>query len=488
MAVILVISCGSGHQNEKETGIKRVYESGDSHSILYDTEKSRENILVTDTGSHYIILYQTSGNEWLIAEKSPVRPGKGRVETTHHLFYIPEKKQINIEKLHPALSSYGIWFEEKNGNNYLAAFLKGATETVCLPLAPLLKGELPEIIIPDQEKSADPDDPFDSFDPFAEPQYGAVKTNNEAVVLELMLGAEEHQAGEALVPFVTEDGLEVNSIISYTAHNGKLYIVESIWFRVLVYDYEGSFLRAVNYPGTLPGREGKINVLDIAADNEFLYLLSTGDNAVYIIDAETGDLAAIIEKGGPGSGQFSSIAGLTVDHQGYLRIHDQHHDGSGEIHIYRREGNNFKWIITEQYHQHGQMVPSPSGSIYEASVIDDTYSITRDDGHKVFRNRTPFGLVSASVMATDSEGNIYVYCEEVGGQIAGPYTLKMVDPAGKELYSLLTSFWDGRGPITRRVVVTKGGEVFDAYYDGDAFRDLEEEELKVTKLIVRRLK
>ena len=61
-------------------------------------------------------------------------------------------------------------------------------------------------------------------------------------------------------------------------------------------------------------------------------------------------------------------------------------------------------------------------------------------------------------------------------------------PAGKELYSLETSFWDGGGSITGRVVVTTDGEVFDAYYDGDAFRDLEEEEVTVTKLIIRRLK
>ena len=369
ITVILVISCGSGHQTAKETSITRVYESGDSHSILYDTERSQGNLLVTDPGSHYIILYQTSGNEWLIAEKSPARPGRGRVETTHHLFYIPERKHIDIETLHPALSSYGIWFEEENGNFFLVAFLKGSAETVSLPLYTLLKGELPEIVVPDQHKSPATDDPSD---PVAETQFGAVKTNNDAVVLELMLGAMEHPDGEALVPFLTEDGLKMNRIISYTARNGKLYIVESIRFRVLVYDYEGNFLRTVNYPESLPGGGGKINVLDIATDSEFLYLLSTGDNAVYVIDAETGDIAAIIE--------------------------------------------------------------------------------------------------------------------EVGGQIAGPYTLKVVAPAGKELYSLLTSFWDGGGPITRRVVVTTDGEVFDAYYDGDAFRDLEEEGLKVTKLIVRRLK
>ena len=133
----------------------------------------------------------------------------------------------------------------------VVAFLKGSAETVSLPLMPLLQDELPEIVVPDEHKSPAPDDPFD---PSAEPQFGAGRTYKNGVVVELLLGTEEHRVGEILVPLVTEDGLKVNSIISYTAHNGKLYIVESIQFRVLVYDYEGNFLRAVNYPGSLPGR------------------------------------------------------------------------------------------------------------------------------------------------------------------------------------------------------------------------------------------
>ena len=123
---MLVVSCGSGNQTAHETRITRVYESDDSHSILYDTGSSQGNLLVTDPGSHFFILYQTTCNEWLIAEKSPAQPVGGRVETTHLLFYIPERRQIDIESLHPALSSYGIRFEEENGNFFLVAFLKGS--------------------------------------------------------------------------------------------------------------------------------------------------------------------------------------------------------------------------------------------------------------------------------------------------------------------------------------------------------------------------
>ena len=470
------LSCKSGKPNEQEISITRVYESNDSHSVLFDTETSRRNLLVTDTASLFIILEQTPENEWVIIEKSPARHGTGRVETTHQLFYIPERVNINIETMHQALSSYGIWFEEDNGNNYLVASLKGSTENVHLPLSSLLEGELPENFEQEAQISAGPDSPFD---PAAEPQFGAPKTENDTVVLELLLDTEEQRPEEAL---------STQSIISYTARNNKIYIVKPDQFRVLVYDYQGNFLRAINYTGSLPDREDKIIVRDIAADGEFIYLLSTGDNAVYVVDAETEDVAAIIEEGSPRSGRFTSLAGITVDHHGYLRIHGSPQNGRGEIYTYRREGHSFIWITTQKYTHPGQMVPSPSGVIYEASVIDDTYKITCDDGNFMFRNKTPMGIISASVIATDSEDNIYVYCEEVGGQIAGPFTLKVVTRAGREKYSLDTWFWDGGGPITERVVVTNNGEVFDAYYDGDAFRDLEEEELVVTKLIVRRLK
>ena len=470
------VSCLTGTPNEQEISITRVYESDDSHSILYDTETSRGNLLVTDTASLFIILDQTPENEWVIIEKSPARPGTGRVETTHQLFYIPERRNIIIETMHPALSSYGIWFEEDNGNMHLVASLKGSTENVYLPLSSLLEGELPENFVQEEQISDGSDSPFD---PVAEPQFGARKTENDTIVLELLIDTKEQRPGEALSP---------QSIISYTAHNSKIYIVKPDQFRVLVYDYAGNFLRAINYPGSLPDREDKIIVRDIAADGEFIYLLSMGDNAVYVIDAETEDVAAIIEEGSPRSGLFTAPAGITVDHQGHLRIHDGQKNGSGEIYTYSREGQKFSWITTQKYSRQGQMVPSPSGRIYEASVIGDTYKVTSDDGHFVFRNKTPMGIITASVIATDSEDNVYVYCEEVGGQIAGPFTLKVVTQAGREKYSLDTWFWDGGGPITKRVVVTNNGEVFDAYYDGDAFRDLEEEELVVTKLNVRRLK
>ena len=470
------VSCKSGAPGEQEISITRVYESDDSQSILYDTETNRGNLLVTDTASLFLIFEQTPENEWVIIEKSPARPGAGRVETTHQLFYIPERRNINIETMHPALSSYGIWFEEDNGKMHLVASLKGSTENVYLPLTQLLEGELPENFVQEEQKSADSDSPFD---PAAEPQFGARETENDTIVLELLLDKEEQLPVEYLSP---------QSIISYTAHNGKIYIVRPDQFRVLVFDYKGNFLRAINYPGSLPDREDKIIVRDIAADGEFIYLLSTGDNAVYVVDAETEDIAAIIEEGSPRSGQFTALTGITIGHQGYLRIHDAQQNGNGEIYTYRREGHNFTWIVTQKYSHQGQMVPSPSGRIYEASVIDDTYKLTSDDGNFMFRNKTPMGIISASVIATDNEDNIYVYCEEVGGQIAGPFTLKVVTQAGREQYSLDTWFWDGGGPITERVVVTNNGEVFDAYYDGDAFRDLEEEELVVTKLIIKRLK
>ncbi len=470
------VSCRPGTPNEKEISITRVYESDDSHSILYDTETSRGNLLVTDTASLFILLDHTPENEWVIIEKSPARPGAGRVETTHQLFYIPERRNINIETMHPALSSFGIWFEEDNGNMHLVASLKGSTENVYLPFVLLLEGELPENFVHEEQI---PDGPESSFDPISEPQFGAGKTENDTIVLELLLDTEEQRPEETLTP---------QSIISYTAHNSKIYIVKPDQFRVLVYDYAGNFLRAINYSGSLTDREDKIIVRDIAADGEFIYLLSTGDNAVYVIDAETEDVAAIIEEGSPRSGRFTALAGITVGHQGYLRIHDTRQNGPGEIYTYRREGHNFAWITTQKYSHRGQMVTSPSGRIYEASVIDDTYKLTGDDGSFIFQNKTPMGIISASVIATDIEDNIYVYCEEVGGQIAGPFTLKVVTPDGREKYSLDTWFWDGGGPITERVVVTNNGEVFDAYYNGDAFRDLEEEELVVTKLIVRRLK
>ncbi len=329
--------------------------------------------------------------------------------------------------------------------------------------------------------------------PDAEPQYGAGSTENKGVVLELKLGTPENKPGEALVPRLTDDSRMAYSIISYTARDGKIYIVESIHYRVLVYDYEGNFLHAVSYPRSL-GIDTTVNVRGIAVDDDFIYLLSQDDNRVLVVDAETGDMVNLISEGGSQSGRFLDIAHLTIDHEGYLHIHDRRRNGKGEVYTYRREGPRsrdgqmLKWIVTEQYSRPGQMVPAPDYTVYFAKVIDDSYKVTSHEGDHLIRNRTRMGLASAEVVGTDTDGNVYVMCEEYGGQIAGPFNLKVITPKGREVYSLTTSFWGGGGPIMRRVVVTTDGEVFDAFFDGNAYHDFTEEGLVVTKLIVKRIK
>ncbi len=483
--LLLAISCRTADETGSEMVIEKVYESSDLHTILYDTDNDKGLTLVSDTGAIFIVLDQTPCNEWLIAERSPATAGPGRIETEHLLFHIPGRRHIDIESLNPLLSSYGITFLDIDGKMHLLTPLTGSPETVSIPLLPLLGDSIPDIPVVEEHQAITP---TGSFDPDAEPQVGATSTDNRAVVLELMLQTDDARVGEALVPRITDDGVEVNSVISYTARDGKIYIVESIQYRVLVYDYNGNFIKAVNYPPELPGREGVINIRGIATDGEYLYLLSPGDNSVYVIDAETEDIADIIEEGGRQSGRFINLADVTVDHGGVIRIHDRCNDGSGEIYTFRREGVSHSYIMTEQYSHYGQMVPGRTGSNYQATVEGDSYVVVRDEYELLIRNLTPMGLLSAEVRGTDTDGNVYVLCEERGGQIAGPFNLKVVSPQSRELYSLETSFWDGGGAITERVVITPTGEVFDACFDGDAFRDLEEEPLLVTKLIIGRLK
>ena len=210
-----------------------VYVPDNGHAIFYDTENEEGLILIEDENHLFTILETTDDNSWVIAEKAPSEVGIGRIETEYLLFFTPEARQVDIESLNPSLTGQGMHFGRAFGEPQLIAYLKESFIPVPLPFESLPEGSMPGI-----------PEPADEEDPPA-------TTGNEAVILELMLGEEEHRLGQGVVyKQLRKEGsiYSIDAMPSFAACDSLLYIIDAINFRVLIYDMAGRPAGRISYP------------------------------------------------------------------------------------------------------------------------------------------------------------------------------------------------------------------------------------------------
>jgi len=410
--------------NERVTD---VYISEKGHAILYDINDKKGLILIEDKNHLFTILETTTDNSWVIAEKAPSEVGAGRVETEYILFYTPEARQIDIETLNPSVTGQGMHFGRAFDKPQLIAYLKGSLIPVPLSFENLLNENLPEIPEP------------------AEKENPLTNTGNEAVILELMLGKEEHQLGQGVVykQLRQQGGIYgINAMPSFAACDSQLFIIDAINFRVLIYDMAGKRSGKIGYPEE---KEGIPVVMeDIAIDGEFIYLFSS--QGLYVGDRNGEGRAVYVGK---------------EDHELYSR---------GKTSL--PEENRYP---VSAYGDHNYL---NVGRYFVVKKDDNTILGIFDSGHSD---------CMAGFLAVDLTGNIYVTVDEVehpGAQFPGKKTVRVICPEErKQLYSLEVRSWPG-GPVKRSLIVTDSGKIFDAFYDSET--GFEEE--TPSKLTIKRIK
>ena len=469
VTAIFLVSCGGGGQSE-EAMISKVYANEEGHAILYDTPLRTGNVVVSDEKSQFWLLSTTTDNSWAIIGKAPSEVGEGRIETEQLLYYLPESRLIDFGSLNPPLTVFEMSFESIDGVETLVAVTGGDYENVNIPLAGLLRGELP----------GNTAAVADGGSQLSSEAAGALTATagNEATVVELKLGTGDNEIGQGGVERQTEGGRFIYAIPSFAASDNSLYIIDAINFRILVSDYAGTITRNISYPQALPGRSTLV-ARDIALDNEYIYLLSVYENAVYVIDKATEDIATIIEGTGASGKKFGDLRSVQTDHAGSILLFDAN---DNTVYSFRRNKADFSLVKTTPYKQPGQLVPAADATIYAAEPADKGFRLISDGGLSVtVACKHPVG--AAEVLATDIAGNIYVKVteEESGAQFWGPVTVRVVSPEGVLIRTSTIRLWTN-GPMERNLVVDKSGILFESAFDGMP----DDEDWPATKLVIKR--
>lgn len=441
--MIITFSCMS----TEEVIITKVYVEDEGRSVRFDTKQKSGNLLLRDSGSVFSVLCGTEDNKWIVIEKAPSSPGEGRVQTEQLLFYLPENRWIDIEAFNPALSAHGLLIDTIDGAESLMVYLKGSSQPMYIPLSEFLKQPLSV-----QEPG-----------PVAAGKEETVENAAHGNLITIPLGTEENSVGQGMVELMMEEGRYVYAIPSYAAHNGRLYIVDAMNSRVMVYDYQGNYIKKTEYLKTNSGSK-TIFMRDIAVDNEFIYLLSDeSDNKVYVIDAETEDVVTILDGTDTGPGRFGAPFMIETDKQGNLLVVDTH---DNTLYTYKKNKTAFSLLKSEQYTGTGQLAAGSNGVVYEVITSGNSYEVTASDGRRIAKFTGNLEVAAANVIATDNEGNIYIRKAEGNpqAQSGDDVYIEIVSPEGALIGSFNVRSWPG-GPMTRYYVTDKEGAVFEAWFE-----------------------
>lgn len=118
---------------------------------------------------------------------------------------------------------------------------------------------------------------------------------------------------------------------------GELYVADITLQRVLVYDEDGHYLRAIGSPAQLH----RPSDVAISPDGKRLYVVDTGgidteEHHVNIYDSQNGDLIRSIGTRGSANGQFNLPLQAAVDSAGRLYVVD---GGNFRVEVFDADGN-----------------------------------------------------------------------------------------------------------------------------------------------------
>ena len=102
--------------------------------------------------------------------------------------------------------------------------------------------------------------------------------------------------------------------------NGRLYVTDSMNFRVQVLEADGRFVRAFGRAGNGPGDFDKAKGIAVDADGH-VYVVEGLHDVVHVYDAD-GRLLTVVGASGSAAGEFVLPAGIHIDHEGNILVAD----------------------------------------------------------------------------------------------------------------------------------------------------------------------
>ncbi len=102
---------------------------------------------------------------------------------------------------------------------------------------------------------------------------------------------------------------------------GRVYVADTLNFRVSVFDADGRFLKAIGSQGDTPGKLNRPKGVGVDSEGH-IYVADTSFNNFQIFDQD-GRLLLFVGVSGRDAGEFLLPAGLFVDSKDYIYVVDQ---------------------------------------------------------------------------------------------------------------------------------------------------------------------
>lgn len=110
---------------------------------------------------------------------------------------------------------------------------------------------------------------------------------------------------------------------------GRLYVADTLNFRVQVFDASGALLKTIGEQGNGPGRLNRAKGVGVDSEGH-IYVADTSFNNFQIFDAD-GNILLFVGTGGSGPGEFLLPAGLFVDDKDRIYVADQ---GNARVQVF----------------------------------------------------------------------------------------------------------------------------------------------------------
>ena len=152
--------------------------------------------------------------------------------------------------------------------------------------------------------------------------------------------AQKHQ----VLCYSTADGAPVRTIGKRGSENGefnfptnlsvdrqgRLYVADTLNFRIQIFDREGAFVSAFGMQGDTPGTLNRPKGVGVDSEGH-IYVADTSFNNFQIFES-TGELLLFVGSAGNGPGEFFLPAGLFVDEQDRIYITDP---GNARVQVFQ---------------------------------------------------------------------------------------------------------------------------------------------------------
>jgi len=112
---------------------------------------------------------------------------------------------------------------------------------------------------------------------------------------------------------------------------GRLYVTDTLNFRVQIFDADGGFVASIGTQGDGPGQLNRAKGVGVDSEGH-VYVADTSFNNFQIFDAD-GSILLFVGSTGDGPGEFLLPAGLFVDDEDRIYVADQ---GNARVQVFQR--------------------------------------------------------------------------------------------------------------------------------------------------------